>query len=389
MDLPRSSYREETPASNIGWFIMIGTLAAGSLDNIAFKEQDDFIENSETGQRWNHPFLQVFLMFFAEFLCYIAYQGVTRFTHKLVESDDSTMTSPEIRRAHRKIYLLALIPATFDFIGSTLEFTALNLISQSIYMMFRGGVPVVTAMLSILVLRKKLTFNEFSGIGLAVFGIGMVGFSQYTHSQGQDNPAHHVSKAIIGMICVIGSLVTSATQMILEEKFLNKFRLPALKMVGLEGLWGIILSTISIAVAASIPCTYEVNGSNCNANGFVEDPIGGIRSALNSWTMITYVVLGVCSLGVFNLCCTTVTKFASALSTSLMIISITTMIWVYDLLFHDQPFYWMQFAGFSLLVLGNLIYQKIITFHGLTKKGIEELELIKSQDVLPTLHGNL
>ena len=51
--------------------IMAGVLITGAINNIALKQQDTFPVSPT--EDWNHPFLQVFIMFIAEFLCFIAF----------------------------------------------------------------------------------------------------------------------------------------------------------------------------------------------------------------------------------------------------------------------------------------------------------------------------
>ncbi len=68
-------------------------------------------------------------------------------------------------------------PALFDFISSTLQYTALNFISPSIYQMLRGGTIISTFCLSVLMLKVKIKKFQLLGTGLALLGILIVGAS--------------------------------------------------------------------------------------------------------------------------------------------------------------------------------------------------------------------
>jgi drug/metabolite transporter (DMT)-like permease len=51
--------------------------------------------------------------------------------------------------------LLLAIPAAFDFTASSLMFIALTMTPASVYQMMRGFVTVITALMSIIFLKKK------------------------------------------------------------------------------------------------------------------------------------------------------------------------------------------------------------------------------------------
>lgn len=79
-----------------------------------------------------------------------------------------------------KYYLC--FPALFDFISSTLQYTALNFISPSIYQMLRGGTIISTFCLSIFLLKVKIQKFQLFGTGLALIGILIVGASNVIFS---------------------------------------------------------------------------------------------------------------------------------------------------------------------------------------------------------------
>lgn len=74
------------------------------------------------------------------------------------------------------------IPAFCDFITSTLQYIALNFISGSVYQMMRGGTIVTTTIFSICFLGAKVQKYQFFGAGLALFGVVVVGVSNFVFS---------------------------------------------------------------------------------------------------------------------------------------------------------------------------------------------------------------
>ena len=51
---------------------------------------------------------------------------------------------------------------------------------------------------------------------------------------------------LIGDIFVVAAQLAAATQFIIEEKYLTAYRVPALLAVGLEGMWGLVISAAAL-----------------------------------------------------------------------------------------------------------------------------------------------
>ena len=55
-------------------------------------------------------------------------------------------------------------------------------------------------------------------------------------------------KLIIGIVLLILSFFTFSYQMILEEKYFSQYDLNPFQLVGLEGVWGMLLTSILIII---------------------------------------------------------------------------------------------------------------------------------------------
>jgi len=363
------------------YMIMIGTLLSGAINNIAMKQQDETDETGVTPTRqWQHPFLQVFIMFIAEFLCMIAFQILYRFNNNFRGDYETQLVAAVNKGLRTDVHpLVTFIPAVCDICGSSLQFISLNLINQSIYVMLRGGVPVLTAFLSVVFLGRKLYSHHFLGLTLAVVGITIVGISQFISDTSTS------SNIVLGLICVLLSLCTTGVQFIIEEKILTSFYILPLKMVGMEGMWGLMLSTGALLVASYMPCTYlnsQTSDPTCQPNGYVEDIGQGISTIFNTPEMMLWVLLGITSLSFFNFCGVSVTKYVSSLARSILNITVTVLIWVFDLAARYESFQYIELIGFIVLVAGNLIYQEIIEIPGMnknTKKNLARLSLVADE----------
>lgn len=72
--------------------------------------------------------------------------------------------------------VLLAIPASCDFMGSTLMFIALTMVPASIYQMMRGAINIVTPVLSIIFLGAKLHRQHWVAVAAIVIGVAWVGY---------------------------------------------------------------------------------------------------------------------------------------------------------------------------------------------------------------------
>jgi len=79
------------------------------------------------------------------------------------------------------------IPASCDVCGSTLMFVALTMTSPSVYQMMRGLIVVITAIASIIFLKRKQYRHHWTGICLIVTGVFIVGYSSIAAASNSDD----------------------------------------------------------------------------------------------------------------------------------------------------------------------------------------------------------
>jgi|LauGreDrversion4_2_1035121.scaffolds.fasta_scaffold452983_2 drug/metabolite transporter (DMT)-like permease len=139
--------------------------------------------------------------------------------------------------------LLLAIPAAFDVIASSLMNIALTEVAASVYQMLRGMKIVVTAGMSILFLKKKLYIHHWSSVGCIFFGLILVGIAVLT-----GDSSSSIGSSPLGIIILLIATVFSSCLYIVEEKILGDYNLDPLKVVGLEGLWGLIIWTILLPI---------------------------------------------------------------------------------------------------------------------------------------------
>lgn len=69
------------------------------------------------------------------------------------------------------------IPAAFDIVASTLMNIALTMVAASVYQMLRGMIIIITALMAIIFLKKKLFSHHWSSIVVIFTGVFMVGLA--------------------------------------------------------------------------------------------------------------------------------------------------------------------------------------------------------------------
>jgi drug/metabolite transporter (DMT)-like permease len=89
-------------------------------------------------------------------------------------------------------YYLFGIAAGFDFFGTTFSYIGLNFISPSIYTMIRGGQVIITAILSMKFLNKKLKKHQIAGCCSVFIGIVTVGVSNFVFGNSENTYSVHL-----------------------------------------------------------------------------------------------------------------------------------------------------------------------------------------------------
>lgn len=65
-------------------------------------------------------------------------------------------------------------------------------------------------------------------------------------------PPRDAPAPLFGDLLVVAAQMFAALQFILEEKYLAKYKVPALLAVGLEGCWGVALCAVALPVLSYV-----------------------------------------------------------------------------------------------------------------------------------------
>ncbi|KAA0178425.1 hypothetical protein FNF27_00274 [Cafeteria roenbergensis] len=346
------------------YFLALGMLITGSVNTLSTKWADQQCAVGAYGDHKHlfvHPFVQSAGMFLGEALCLVAF---------LLLIWRAAATKTPLDRAKPFNRLLLAIPAAHDMCATSVMYIGLALTTASAFQMLRGSVVIFTALFSVIFLKRKQYLFHWIGVVLVALGcvcVGVAGLVSTNKAQQDDYP-----NMTIGNIIIIVAQIIVASQMVIEERLVSGFDIPALEVVGFEGLWGMILLSLALIAMFYIPkpavfCpTVEGNcGAKCNMDHF-EDPIDAFAQMGNN-VIIPIATLGnVLSIAGFNFFGISVTKHLNA-ATRMVLDSVRTIvIWAvsvavgWDVIHLDDPGFWTQLAGFFILLLGTVVYNSIV-----------------------------
>jgi hypothetical protein len=327
---------------------MFGMLVFGTANTIAGKAMD--MAHSR-GELFNHPYFQTAGMFLGEFFClfyYFIYKKVT----KLAPIEEPLKPKTPVKKsctAKMGIFVF-IIPAFFDFCGSTLMFVGLVLSAPSVYQMMRGFIMIVVALYSVVFLKIKLFKHQYLGVCCAFIGVILVGLASVLYG------ATSAKSPVLGVVIIIIAQFFAGGVFATEQLFLENIVVHPLQAVGIEGMSGLGYYAIMLPVLNLIPC---YNPDMCNG-GYVENSIEALRQIGASWEIGLLFIGFMLSISLFNFTGVTTTKKAGALARSTIDTSRTLLIWGFSMLVGWEEFIWLQLIGFAFLVAGTLIYNEIV-----------------------------
>ena len=319
-------------------------------------------------------------------------------------SSSSSPPEPHPGPSPLRLMLAFGLPALCDAAGSTLLNVGLFYTQASTYQMLRGSQVLFAGILTTLLLRRRLQGHHWAGMGLVTLGAAVCGYASMLSSAatagGGPSPGPSpspgppplpsppgwaasasslrlpfdellpvtlaaagrlaaaspgASLVLLGDLLVVVAQLCSATQFVVEEKFLAQYRVPAALAVGMEGLWGIALCALALPTLGALP------------TGPLGRPFDSAADALSqassSPPLAGALLLGVACIGFFNFCGVSITKALSGASRATIDATRTMFVWAgavalgWELLAAPQL---LQLLGFALLLAGSALYNELV-----------------------------
>lgn len=346
-------------------FLAAGMVITGSFNTLSNKWADqtcaagrypDNITSSDStcpeGEHvFDHPFVQSFAMFIGEFSCLLVFYLVI--CRNKSQGKPLELPNPGFNR------WVMLMPAICDCLATSLMNIGLNLTYASVFQMLRGSVVIFTGIFSVIFLGRKLYCFHWVGMFFVLCGLALVGMSSMlwpTDDANAKNPT-------LGNLFVIMAQLVVAGQMVIEEKFVAGYNVPALLAVGLEGFFGFLIVAILVAAMYYVNAPEPLQAPGLN--GRMEDVIDAVTMIGNSAAIAVALGGNVISIAFFNFFGISVTKEMSATTRMVLDSLRTVVIWLVCLALGWEKFLLkqglLQIAGFIVLLSGTCIYNRIIT----------------------------
>ncbi|KAH9378009.1 hypothetical protein HPB48_016683 [Haemaphysalis longicornis] len=325
-------------------------------------------------------------MFLGEFSCLLVFRLVFWYYTRKAKAGEAVELPPSVSGSRDFNPLIFLPPAMCDLFGTSIMYIGLNLTYASSFQMLRGAVIIFTGLLSVAFLGRRLRSYEWLGIMTVMCGLVVVGLSDILF------PDSHSTKGpnsiITGDLLIVLAQVISASQMVIEEKFVTKYKVAPLQAVGWEGKWHLCNSAGQLRPSQAkaecggtcgaccffgfvvlgvllVPMYFIPTGNAIfqNPGGQMEDAIDGFIQIGNSWQARFL------SIAFFNFAGISVTKELSA-TTRMVLDSVRTLvIWLFSLAVSWQSFNWTQVVGFVVLILGMFLYNDVVLRPFLIQRG--------------------
>jgi drug/metabolite transporter (DMT)-like permease len=372
-----------TKASNTpGWMVggaVAAMLITGTVNTLATKIQFKIESTNLDGvvTEFHKPWFGSFNMLFA-----MAVVGLVDKLFRSLRGEralqperdvgllDSDADGSKRQLSYTKKVLYVSVPAFLDLVATAACCIGIMYIPASVWQMLRGSALIFAAILSVLFLKRKLLGFNYVGLFLCVVGITLVGMANLlapsadVGSSDKSDKGDDVIMVMFGMSIVLIGQILQAAQVIAEEWLMKDVDLPALVVIGWEGVWGIIMFVFIV-----YPLLYSLDG---NDRGHQEDPFDTVVMIKNSGTLLTCVVTYIISCGTFNASGIAVTASLSGVHRMMLDASRTIAIWSFGLAVHygyDEnskfgevwnSYSWLQIVGFCILVSGQAIYGGVI-----------------------------
>ena len=351
-------------ALSIAGMLFFGTCTV-VIQKFLFEQKSVGLEKYGTEpHKFSKPWFQTNSMFIGMFLALIVYEITV-----CVRRKNGTQLDPP---PQKKLYFVVAAPACCDLLATALMNIGLLYIEASVWQMLRGSMVIFSSLFSFFILKRKTYGYNWFGVILVTIALTVVGLSSVI-STGVGKAGVSQGKVIMAICLVVGAQIIQATQIVVEEYLMHDIKVSPILIVGLEGMWGTI-----ITCCVFLPVTQFIGNVSDEGNGIHEDTLDTFVMIKNSPVLIGFVIFYVLVILFYNVTGMFVTKYTSAVLRTILEGLRTLCIWIVQVIIyyiikdrdygHQHPSLgeeitiWslMQLAGFLLLFTGTLLYNGIL-----------------------------
>ena len=347
-------------------FYTVLLLASGTSNMVAFKLLSlkyDF----------KYGFFQSLVIYIGMYLNLLIFNASLWFNKRTLERSmnelrlecETHKKSPEVSK------IILSSPSLLDVISVSLQNIALFMQPASVNQLLCSGSIMTTCIFSKFMLGRQIYRHHWLGNLLALIGFGLVFISSLISNEEDNTPTFSTGELVLGAVLVGIGLVLQGVQYNWEEYLMIKYAVEPQRLVGLEGMFGIIYCSLWIMILSFFECT---NKAMCNLGSYVEDPIIALKLIFEDLGLLALCLLIIISVMFFNMSSMNLTKRVSCVYYTFWSASRTVFVWIVGLMMGIESWEWkssmVQLLGFVFLMLGNLTYNEIIEWevYGMNKK---------------------
>jgi drug/metabolite transporter (DMT)-like permease len=254
-----------------------------------------------------------------------------------------------------------LVLCLFDLSATAVGGVGFMWVDASTNQMLRGSMTIFCAIFSVLLLRRRLNWKQWSSLGLVVFGLALVGMAgmlkkKHDESQGSTEDDDVTSgQLLLGIVLVLFGSSLNAIQNVYEEKLLKDLggaEVDPLELVGWEGVFGSLLSAFVM-----LPIVHYIPGDEC---GRTEDSIHTLQQLSHSPMVVLLVLSYSISLMFMNWSSQQISQQLSSVHRNLVSSVRIVLVWVFSLwMFYatrgNEQVYGEEWSNWSLIKLGGFL----------------------------------
>ncbi len=309
---------------------------------------------------FQHPFIYCLTLHLSELTGIITYYLIYRKDD--IEEIRVSQLNSKIKKTKMEIHLIS-IPAIFEFFSAAVGNLSYVNLSASISTMFDGGNTIGVFLLSIFFLKNKHNKYNFIGVGLLLLGLFFISLSAIK----DDSKETDLFETIVGIICCLLCNVFSSFHSIAEEYLLKTRFCHPIKLIGFEGLFGIIFTFFFILVFDQVRCPKSIE-SICirdDKNGLFLDNLDmAYRQIKEKKIIFVIIFIQFLVYVLYNYSYIIITDVADAATNVVLYNLNAVFIWIFFLLPIDkenqEKIDILQIIGFIVLTIGVFIYNEIL-----------------------------
>lgn len=266
---------------------------------------------------------------------------------------------PGVSKVDGRTFINMLLPSVLEFVGQIMFFMGAMSVPMSLLLTLKGIRVVFSAILLVVFLKRKLFAFHWFAVAATIAGLVVASIpSVLEPPKGKDEKTS--AEVAIGICLALGGEFIRSLRGVVEEKMMKKMKYDPLLVVGLQGIYALLLS---------IPALFVVNAITTGSGAPLED-INLTWDQFSSSAVIVglYFTFPVAVPGLF-ISGAYVTKLMSAVHNALTTILTNAIVWIIAIVVHEIdssrgkdliPLSAVQLLGFLMVLTASLIYDAII-----------------------------